>query len=92
VAKLAEATAAAERASSLDALIAEWDSLTMDGRRAILRDLVAAGWVFSLRPFVEGEPDVRIMVIPPGEDAADADWPDGADLDPDAAQWTPDAA
>jgi hypothetical protein len=32
------------------------------------------------------------MVIPPGEDTADADWPDGADLDPEAATWTPDTA
>ena len=61
--RLASANATAERAASRDALLSEWASLTMDGRRTILRDLVADGWHFQLRPFVDGEPDERIVVF-----------------------------
>jgi DNA invertase Pin-like site-specific DNA recombinase len=63
VAKLAAAEAAAERARSLPALVAEWESLTVDGRREILRDLAESGWIFQLRPYCEGEPDERIVII-----------------------------
>lgn len=63
----AAATAEAERAASLDALAAEWDGMTIDGRRAIMRDMVAAGWIFQLRPYVEGEPDERVMIFHAGD-------------------------
>ena len=73
VERIAAAEAEAERARSLPALLAEWDSMTIDGRREILRDMVARGVIFQLRPFVEGEPDERIMIIDTTDTAADLD-------------------
>ena len=62
----------AERAASLDHLMAEWDGLTVEGQRGILRDLITAGWIFQLRPYVENEADARILILDPTPDAPEA--------------------